>query len=360
MSDEVYSKLAKVLDALPNGFPAAPDGLEIRILKTIFTQEEADLLSDLRLTFETPAEIAQRSGRPLEGLEEKLLKMWERGELFGLDLETVKVFKMMPWIFGIYEFQLKRRGREFAELAGEYNSRYYFPQFYRNKPQIMQVIPIEKVIPNRQEALPYHKVSSIIENGKSFAVADCICRKQHRLLDKGCTKPMEVCMNIAPVPGAFDHYRWGRSITKEEAYEVLRKAEEAALVHLTHNVEQGHFFICNCCGCCCGVLRAINELGIPDASNSHFFAQVDPDKCVSCGTCANERCQVRAIEEDGGSYRVIRERCIGCGLCVGTCPSEAIGLVRKRREEIVTPPQDENAWLEERARQRGVDYSAYR
>jgi Fe-S-cluster-containing hydrogenase component 2 len=129
---------------------------------------------------------------------------------------------------------------------------------------------------------------------------------------------------------------------------------------MTHNVEQGHFFICNCCGCCCGVLGTINKLGIPDATNSHFFAQIDPDRCVSCGTCENERCQVHAIQEDGGNYRVIRERCIGCGLCVSTCPSEAIGLLRKQPEEIVTPPQDENAWFDERARQRGVDYSAYR
>jgi len=121
-------------------------------------------------------------------------------------------------------------------------------------------------------------------------------------------------------------------------------------------------FICNCCGCCCGVLRGINELGIPasKAVNSHYYAEIDPDACELCGTCAEERCQVNAIEEGEEGYQVIKEKCIGCGLCVSTCPAEAIQLVRKQPEEMVSPPSDEMAWYEERARQRGVDFSAYK
>ncbi len=359
MSEEVYRKLAQVLDTLPNGFPATESGVEIKLLKKIFTPEEADLFCDLRLTFETAAQIAQRTGRPLDGLEERLVGMWGRGEIFGIDFGTVKVFKMLPWAFGIWEMQLNRMDREFAELCEEFNP-VYGQQFFKNKPQFMQVIPIEKEIPNKQEALPYQKVSAIIENGKSFAVAECICKKEHGLLDKGCTKPLEVCMAIAPVPGVFDQFHWGRPISKEEAYVVLRKAEEAALVHLTYNVEQGQFFICNCCGCCCGVLRAINEMGIVDATNSHYRAQIDPDKCVSCGTCKDERCQVKAIEDRDGAYRVLKERCIGCGLCVTTCPSEAIQLVHKRPEEIVLPPKDEMTWFERRGQARGVDFGRYK
>jgi hypothetical protein len=101
----------------------------------------------------------------------------------------------------------------------------------------MQVIPIEKEIPNKQQALPYEQVSNIIENSQSFAVFDCICKKEKHLLDDGCDKPLEICTAYAPIPGAFDDRDHFRSLSKTEAYAVLNKAEEAGLVHLTWNVE---------------------------------------------------------------------------------------------------------------------------
>ncbi len=360
MSD-VYNRLAKVLDTLPNGFPSTESGVEIRLLKKIFTPEDADLFCDLRLTFETVEQIAERTGRSLDGLEERLTGMQERGELFGLDLGGIKFFRMLPWVFGIYEFQLQRMDRELAEMSEEYMS-VYGKQFFENKPQLMQVVPIEREIPNKQEALHYEQVSNIIKNARSFMANECICKKEQGLLDNPCDKPLEVCMAFAPITGVFEDTPTGRVISREEAYALLNKAEEAGLVHLTWNIENGHFFICNCCGCCCGVLRSINELGLSasDVINSYYYAEIDPDECTACGTCMDERCQVRAIEEDGEAYRVIRERCIGCGLCVSTCPSEAVKLVRKSEEEIESPPPDENAWYEERGRRRGVDFSEFK
>jgi ferredoxin len=238
----------------------------------------------------------------------------------------------------------------------------YGRQFFDKGPQLMQVVPIEREIPGRHEAMTYEKVSSIIENGQSFVLMECICKKEQGLLDNRCEKPLEVCMGIAPVPGVFDNPKAGRPISREEAVKVIQEAEEAGLVHLTWNVESGHFFICNCCGCCCGVLKGINDLGIPASRvvNSYYYAEIDPDECAACGTCADERCQVNAIEEGEDAYSVIRDRCIGCGLCVPTCPSEAIRLVRKEAQELVPPPRDETQWFEERGRTRGVDFSAYK
>jgi NAD-dependent dihydropyrimidine dehydrogenase PreA subunit len=265
---------------------------------------------------------------------------------------------MMPWAFGIFEFQLKRLDRELAEIVEEYMP-VFGRQFFQNKPQLMQVIPIERQVALSHEALPYEKVSFIIENGASFAVNDCICKKERGLLDHPCAKPIEVCMAIAPIPGVFETGRYGRPISKAEAYQVLEKAEEAGLVHLTYNIEGGHFFICNCCGCCCGVLRAITELGVLDAVNAYYRAWIDPDLCAGCGLCRDERCQVAAIEEQEEGFRVIETRCIGCGLCVTTCPTEAISLVRKPAEEIAKPPKDEKDWFDVRGRARGVDFSRY-
>jgi Na+-translocating ferredoxin:NAD+ oxidoreductase subunit B len=360
MSDEIYRKLAKVLDTLPSGFPSTESGLEIKILKKIFASDEADLFCDLKLNFETPAQIAKRIGRPLEELDEKLTSMWKRGLVFGAVLGPLKVFKMMPWIVGIWEMQLNRLDRELAELAEQY-SLIFGEQFIKYKPQVMQVIPIEKEISAKQEALPYEQVSNIIESSKSFAVAECICRKEQHLLGKECKKPRETCLALAPLPGIFENSPWGRPISKEEAYGVLQKSEKAGLVHMTGNVQSGHFFICNCCGCCCGVLRGINTLGIPpNIVNSHFYAEVDPNVCIACGTCKDERCQINAIEQGEETYRVIKEKCIGCGLCVSTCPSDAIKLVHKQPEELISPAKDEMDWFEQRACQRGVDFSSFK
>jgi MinD superfamily P-loop ATPase len=101
-------------------------------------------------------------------------------------------------------------------------------------------------------------------------------------------------------------------------------------------------------------------MGLTNVVNSYYYAEIDSDSCEVCGICADERCQVNAIEKGEETYHIIRDRCIGCGLCVTTCPAEAIRLVGKEEKERVNPPKDESAWFEERACQRGIDFSAYK
>jgi Na+-translocating ferredoxin:NAD+ oxidoreductase subunit B len=361
MNADIYFKLAGVLDTLPNGFPATDDGLEIKILKKVFTPEQADLFCDLRLTFETAEQIAQRTGRPLAGLEDRLETMRKKGQLFCIEMGETRFYKMLPWVFGIYEFQLPHMDRKFAGLNEAY-SPIYGKQFFSKTPQLMQTLAIEKSIPVHQEALSFEKVSSIIENGQSFLANECVCKKEHGLLGHPCNRSTQVCLAIAPVPGVFDKHPAGRVITKDEAYHLLNKSEEEGLVHLTGNVQYGQFFICNCCKCCCGVLRAINEFGIPASLviNSHYYAEIDPEACIGCGTCSDARCQVSAIEKDDDTYRIVPERCIGCGLCISTCPTESISLLHKDEKNVSPPPVTEMDWFEERGRARGIDFSAYK
>lgn len=358
MSTDVYRKLADTLDTLPNGFPATADGLEITLLKKIFTPDEAELFCDLRLTFETPEQIAERTGRPLTGLAERLTAMWKRGQLFGVDFGEVVVFKMVPWVFGIYEFQLDRMDQEFARLAEAYNE-HFGPQFFKGKPQLMQVLPVEQTLTEKHDPLPYQQVSAIINTGKSFGLGECICKKEQKLLGKGCEAPLEICMGIAPVPGFFDGHQTFRPISKKEAFETLERAEAAGLVHMTSNIKSGHYYICNCCGCCCGVLRSINEWGLNEATNSHYYARIDQESCIQCGVCRDERCQVQAVAEIDQTFEIDPGRCIGCGLCISTCPSESIALVHRQPDEFTPVPADEQAWFEARGRSRGVDFSQF-
>ena len=361
MKDDVYKRLSEVLDTLPNGFPATENGAEIKLLKKIFRPEQAELFCDMKLSFETATQIAERTGRPVEGLEAFLTGMSRQGQLFMIEMGETKFFRMMPWVFGVYEFQLGHMDKELAELNEAY-APVYGKSFFAHTPQLMKSLAVETTIPVHQEALPYEKVSSIIETGQSFLVNECICKKEKGLLGAPCDRPVEVCLAIAPIPGLFDKSPRGKCITREEAYALLDKAEEDALVHLTSNVQAGQYYICNCCKCCCGVLGAINKLGIPASLviNSRYYAQIDADACIGCGLCADERCQVGAIESTGDVFRVAPERCIGCGLCVRTCPSEAIRMVSKEPEKIVPPPITESDWFEERGRERGVDFSRYK
>jgi electron transport complex protein RnfB len=361
MNDDIYHRVAGVLDTLPNGFPATESGIEIKLLKKVFTPEQAVLFCEMRLTFETVQEIAERTGRPSEGLMEMLVSMAKAGQLFMVKLGEIHYFKMLPWVFGIYEFQGARMDREFAELHDEYFAM-FGRQFFSLRPQLMQVLPVEEKIADGGNVLPYERVSSLIENGQSFLVNDCICKKKQGLLGQPCDRPVQVCLAIAPIPGVFDNSPQGRVLSRSEAYELLKRTEAEGLVHLTSNVQFGSFYICNCCKCCCGVLEAINRLGIPaeDVVNAHYYAEIDPDACIGCGLCSDKRCQVAAIEEGEGVRRIIRERCIGCGLCIATCPAGAIRLFHKERDALAEPPITEDAWFEERGKGRGVDFSAYK
>ena len=360
MNAAIYQRLAEVLDTLPNGFPKTESGVEIKLLKKMFEPDEAELFCELKLNFENVEQIATRTGRPVAELEQKLDSMWRRGLIFGVNLGGIRIYKLLPWVFGLYEFQIDRMDREFVELCEAYMP-HFGMQFFQHQPALMRTIPIEAKLDDAQEALSYDRVSTIIENGRDFAVNDCICKKEQRLLGRGCNNPLEVCLAVAPVPGVFDDHPWGRQITKTEAYDVLRRAEEAGLVHLSRNVVHGQDFICNCCGCCCGVLRTINEWDLDPSVliKSNYYARIDTDLCTGCGVCAEERCQVRAIVADGDIFRVIEQRCIGCGLCVTTCPVEAVSLVAKPLPDRETPPKNEDDWFAQRAKARGVDYSAY-
>ncbi len=356
MAKEVYYKLREILDTIPNGYPSSPDGLEIKILEKIFTEEEADLTTKLKLNWETPEAIAERTGLDRNYLAEKLLEMHEKGQIWGVKLGAVMLYKLLPFVFGIYEFQNKRMDEEFVRMSEEYMHNVFGRDYFTKKPALLKVIPIEKEIPNPSQIEPYESISGIIEGAKAWGVTDCICKKEKKMLGEGCDHPQEVCIAVAPIENYFEGHFLSRPITKEEAFRILDAAEQSGLVHMVNNQKTGHMVICNCCGCCCGLMRAMNELGYREAlASSNFEAVVDHDLCTACGICL-DRCQVRAIELD--STATVNERCIGCGLCVTDCPVEAIKLRRRDQKDFEHVPQDEKEWMKLRniARNRGDEH----
>ena len=135
---------------------------------------------------------------------------------------------------------------------------------------------------------------------------------------------------------------------------ILDLTEEVGLVLTVSNIMEGLDYVCNCCGCCCGILRGVTEHGVAESvAHANYYAVIDPDECMGCLTCM-DRCHVGAISLQDEYAVVDREKCIGCGLCVTGCLDHVAKLVRKPDDEIVHPPGDFSAWEDERLHNRGL------
>lgn len=355
MIQDIYRVLAQRLDAIPNGFPATTSGVELRLLAKMFTPEEATLAAAMRLTQEPAAEIAVRAGVDKKTAARMLKEMAKKGLITAGRGEGRLVFGLMPFVVGVYESQLPRLDAEMAALFEQYLQETR-GGILQTAPSVHRVIPVEQAISFDLEVFPYERATEMIEGAKSWGVRDCICRVQQKLVGKGCDAPVQNCIGFAPVEGAFDNSQVSRAISKQEALHILRQAAEAGLVHSTGNYRDGHSYICNCCTCCCGVLRGVAEFGLPTAiARSDFHAVVEDTVCIGCGSCV-ERCQFKALSVPQDTCLVDLARCVGCGVCVSACPSGALSLHR-REGEHVPMPANQGEWLQARAQARGIPLS---
>ena len=347
MSETVYENLASALDRLPNGFPRTRFGVEIRILKKIFSTEEAKLASQLSGSWESIDTIAKRVGLSVQETVEKLGKMARRGLAWYDDENGKPSFRLAPFVVGIYESQLENMDHELAHLVEDYFANGGAEGIMKPEPALHRVVPAQKAVKS-ELILPYDDVKAILLNSKSFGLRDCICRVQRKTLGHKCDFPLRTCLYFS----SYERPPNENTISQEDALALLDKAEEIGLVHTVSNVMKGVGYVCNCCGCCCGILRGINDWGIENSvAHANYIATIDPDECVNCGTC-RARCQVHAITEQDGVSVVNTGRCIGCGLCATGCPNDAAKLKRKPSNEIINPPQDFAAWERERLHNR--------
>lgn len=353
MTEDVYRKLALTLDAIPNGYPATDSGVELQLLAKIFAPEEAALASVMRLTWESASKIADRAGMDAKVAYRTLKTMARKGQIRAGRKEGQVAFGLMPFVVGFYEEQLPRMDRELAELF----ERYFWEAqgaIAHYAPSVHRVIPVEEAVPADIEIYPYERATALLEGAKAWGVRNCICRIQQKLIGRGCDRPVENCLVFAPVEGVFDHSETTRPISKEEAQRILSEAEDAGLVHSPGNYRDGNHYICNCCTCCCGVLRSIAEFSIPTAvASSDFMAVVDAGLCAGCSDCL-ERCQFGALVVPNDLCLVDVGRCVGCGLCVTVCPTGALYLERRPEGAIPPPPADFGDWMKQRAQARGM------
>ncbi|MHA2362623.1 MAG: ATP-binding protein [Candidatus Hodarchaeales archaeon] len=350
-----YVKLANTLDKIPNSFPKDPDGIYLKILQWIFTPEEAELVSQMKLMGETVEELSERLNLPLEGLADQFEIMTKKGQIHALNTSTGRRFALIPFVVGIYEEQLNKMDSEFAKLMEEYVEKSNFKGLYDTEPAIFRVVPVNKGIQTELTIFPYEQAEQMVENAKSWGVRECICKKQQDLLGHTCEYPTKVCLNFARKENVFENHELTQAITKEEALNYLRQTEDDGLIHCSMNIQSGHSYICNCCTCCCGILRGLTERKQPLAFvNSNYVIDLDKEICEGCGTCV-DRCQFNALSVGDDICEVEASLCVGCGVCTITCPNEALSLIP--RDQKSTPPETVRDWMTQKAMSRMVDPS---
>jgi electron transport complex protein RnfB len=336
---DLYERLAQFVDSLPAGYPRTESGVELRILRKLFTPEEAELFMHLTLIGEQPRVIAHRAKQPLEIVSRRLEQMDKKGLVFAVHRPgRAPEYTVQQFAVGFWEGQVNRLDRELVEAVGEYIPIALDLDLWRKAPQL-RTIPVGESIPIQTEALPYEQAEEIVRSQSTIAITNCICRQEMHVAGHGCTKPIETCMSFATAADSYIRNGKGRRISQEEALAVLALADESGLVLQPGNAKEP-LFICACCGCCCGVLRNLKRHPQPaNIVSSPYIAEHDPQVCSGCGTCV-ERCQMEAITLPDGTAELNQERCIGCGLCVSTCSTGALTLVRKPESEQRPIPKD--------------------
>jgi Pyruvate/2-oxoacid:ferredoxin oxidoreductase delta subunit len=354
MSNPIFRTLQQRLDQYSMGFPKTQSGIEIKILKKLFSVEDAKIFLQMGPMLETPDTVSSRVEKSTEETSDILADMAQRGLLFSLKKQDTIRYGAIPFVHGLFEFQINKMDRELAAMVRQYMDEEFKDALSASLADFLRVIPVHKSVEARTQVAAYEDAIQILEKADPIVISDCACRKSSRLIDTACEKPIEVCFMLGSMGQYYLDHDMGRKIDIKEAGEILTMAHDAGLI-TQPATSQNPSGMCNCCGDCCGPLTSLK--GHPKPAQlvfSNHYARVDEALCTGCETCL-ERCQMDAIFLNEAVQAVVNtDRCIGCGLCVTTCPTEAIVLEQKDEQTYQIPPKTSFEQMMVMAQKRGV------
>ena len=278
---------------------------EYRILDPIVDDDMCSVMMRMRLETDFSAEdLAKKTRKSVDFVQTQCDKLVKAGVIRTRVRSGVLCYYYPIWVPGIMEGILSNR--EQCDAHPDLGA--CFEEYTRirvgmlapmlgNGVNFMRVMPVMSAIENDTHKASYDEISTLIEKAWAISVGPCSCRRSRRLMGEGCGHLEEdMCLYLNDNAISFSKNGEHRLITKEEAYEILRRAEDNGLVH---EVNQSLGFddvtaICNCCGCSCYALRIAELFRSPNGVSSNFIARVDKDKCVACGQCV-ENCQTNAV-----------------------------------------------------------------
>lgn len=336
---DVYKKLALHLDNTPGGYPVTETGVELRILKQLFTPGEAELTLSLIMMPEPIETIAQRAGKPAETILPMLLDMGVKGLIIHVNRDDNDSFMLLQFVVGIWEYQVNRLTKQLIKDFNEYVP-FLMEATEKHKTQQLRVVPVAKSVNTELNIMDHEHLEKLIRTQSKILVAPCICRKEHTMMDKGCGKLDEACLIFGSGAYIYESRGIGHTITQDEAIDIVKAGVRQGLVPQPSNSVKP-MNICLCCDCCCQILSNIKKNEAPARLvNSNYQAIVAPDNCTGCQAC-EEICPMDAIDMNDTDIvaQVNQERCIGCGLCVTACEFDAMALRDKPDMERWEPPQ---------------------
>ena len=283
------------------------DDPEYVILEPGIDDDMADIaLAMGYFTKRTAKEMAEITGKSEEFCHEQMMKLAVYGTTFVNEIDGVDVFwHAESWIPGVMEMIVNNLDnvKKWPEVA-------YAMEGYGRKrgplsagmfpPGIglMRVIPIEEAIDGESKRASYEEIARYLNDNDIFTCSACSCRTNREAMGEGCGHLKEdMCIQMGHAAEYYIRTGRGRQITREEAFEIIKRAEENGLMHQIPNIDGSGIThaICNCCGCGCLSLRTGNMYKNVDMLRSNYVAQTDKEKCTACGQCV-EHCPMNALK----------------------------------------------------------------
>jgi Pyruvate/2-oxoacid:ferredoxin oxidoreductase delta subunit len=348
-----YEHLVERLNRFPQGAP--PSELLFKILKLLFTEPEAELVSQLPIkpfTVRTASRVWKmtpaRAQAILNGLADKAI-------LLDIEQDGRQLYMLPPPMAGFFEFSMMRvRGdidqKMLAELFYQYlnvEEDFIKALFTEGETQIGRALVREGVLSGELmlEVLDYERASHVIRSARHRAVSACYCRHKMQHVGRACDAPMQICMTFGNVAASLVKHGFARPMDEAEGLDLLGEAHGRNLVQFGENVRHGVSFICNCCGCCCEAMLAARRFGhLHPVHTTNFLPVVDRARCTGCLKCTTA-CPVEAMGTVSAHdprvpkkkvARVDVDLCLGCGVCVAVCTKEAVRLT-PRAARVITP-----------------------
>ena len=345
----VYKQLFEVMKKRRGPYTGIDIPEFYTLVQELFTPEEAQVNNAMSRKPATAKDIAKELGKSANDIVTTLESMADRGLCKTFLKDDVRYYQGEPFMPGIFEYQFMagkttERDKKIARLIHTYKKAF---NAAKGKTKMTfpftRVITVDKTIDAGNVVHTYDQVATYIEKYDSIGVGTCYCRHAAALRDEDTHgMPMDVCMWFGTMAEYAIERLGAKNIGKEEAMQVLDRAEEAGLVHMSRNTTEDIDFICNCDRWHCEVISGVLKQSKPALFfNSGFQPRFDPDLCTACETCI-ERCPPEALAMgDNDVPQVNLDRCFGCAVCATGCPSDAI--VMEVKPDFPVPPKDTKA-----------------
>jgi ferredoxin len=355
VAKDVYRDLGRAIDGLNM---RAPWSETLRaILRELYTEEEADLVSRMPTGLAPLRRIAEATGMSEHRLAGLLEGLAAKGLVMDLEAGDEYRYTVSPFVIGVFEYTMMRTndGIDFPRVARLFREYLIAGGGFveanagtGERVSVMRTIPHVDAVADQPhvEVLDHEKAAAMVERAGGCIVGICSCRHEKlHLGEKRCAVPLATCLSFGSEASYMVRRGLGKPVTKGEARELLDMAKEMRLVLNADNVRKDVGFICLCCSCCCNVLGSIRRFGLPNLLvTSRFIAEVDGSRCTGCGACA-KACPIEAIRMGdppaAGKTRTRRPDvdgsfCLGCGVCGLSCDSSAMRLV-PRAQRVILP-----------------------